>query len=105
MVIQAARELGLEVVPEGGSNFYHNMSMILDGHTTSAQYPVAELFDDVVQLWKNSKTAYTPTLIVTYGAIFGEYYWYNTRCWEKERLLILRQEQSSIQGAGIAFDT
>jgi len=28
-------------------------------------------------MWKNSKKqAYTPTLIVTYGAIFGEYYWY-----------------------------
>ena len=34
MVIQAARELGMEVVPEGGSFFYHDLTMILDGHTT-----------------------------------------------------------------------
>jgi Imidazolonepropionase and related amidohydrolases len=31
-IIQAARELKMEVVPEGGSTFYHNMSMIMDGH-------------------------------------------------------------------------
>jgi len=88
-VIQAARELGMEVVPEGGSHFFHNMSMILDGHTTiEHNIPVADIYDDVVQLWKNSKTAYTPTLIVCYGAVSGEYYWYqHTNVWEKERLL------------------
>ncbi len=89
MIIQAARELKMEVVPEGGSMFYHNMTMILDGHTTiEHNIPVVSISDDVVQLWKNSKTAYTPTLIVAYGAVSGEYYWYqHTNVWEKERLL------------------
>lgn len=89
MIIQAARELQMEVVPEGGSFFYHNIGMILDGHTTvEHNLPVAPLFDDVVQLWKNSKTAYTPTLIVNYASVSGEYYWYqHTNVWEKERLL------------------
>src|SRR5690625_7458397 len=32
-VLQAGRELGVFVFPEGGSTFTHNMSMILDGHT------------------------------------------------------------------------
>ncbi len=89
MVIQAARELNMEVVPEGGSLFYHNVAMLLDGHTTlEHNMPVAPLFDDVVQLWKNSKTGYTPTLIVCYGALSGEYYWYqHSNVWEKQRLL------------------
>ena len=89
MIIQAARELNMEVVPEGGSFFYHNTAMILDGHTTiEHNLPVATLYDDIVQLWKNAKTAYTPTLIVCYGAPSGEYYWYqHTNVWEKERLL------------------
>ncbi|MCW3113139.1 MAG: amidohydrolase [Segetibacter sp.] len=89
MIIKAARELGMEVVPEGGSFFYHNMSMILDGHTTiEHNIPVAPLYADVINLWKNSKTAYTPTLIVSYGGVSGEYYWYQkTNVWEKERLL------------------
>ncbi len=34
-VIAAARELGIMVVPEGGSTFQHNMTMIVDGHTVS----------------------------------------------------------------------
>lgn len=89
MVIQAARELKMEVVPEGGSFLYHNLAMILDGHTTiEHNLPVATLYDDVVQLWKNSQTAYTPTLIVSYGSVSGEYYWYqHINIWEKERLL------------------
>jgi imidazolonepropionase-like amidohydrolase/Tol biopolymer transport system component len=89
MVINAARELGIEVVPEGGSFFYHNTSMILDGHTTiEHNMPVATLYDDVIQLWKNAKTAYTPTLIVAYGAVSGEYYWYqHMNVWEQERLM------------------
>ncbi len=89
MVIKAARELGMEVVPEGGSFFFHNLSMILDGHTTiEHNMPVVPLYDDVIQLWKQSGTAYTPTLIVSYGSVSGEFYWYqHTNVWEKERLL------------------
>jgi len=89
MIIQAARELGMEVVPEGGSFFFHNLSMILDGHTTiEHNIPVAPLYQDVIQLWKNAGTAYTPTLIVSYGGVSGEYYWYqHTNVWENQRLL------------------
>jgi imidazolonepropionase-like amidohydrolase/Tol biopolymer transport system component len=89
MVIQAARELNMEVVPEGGSFYYHNLSMILDGHTTvEHNLPVATLYDDVFQTWKNAGTAYTPTLIVCYGALGGENYWLqHTNVWEKKKLL------------------
>ena len=88
-VIEAARQLGIMVVPEGGSFFYHNMSMILDGHTgIEHNIPVAPAYNDVIQLWSASQTGYTPTLIVNYGGINGEYYWYqHTNVWEKERLL------------------
>jgi len=88
-VIAAARDLKIEVVPEGGSTFFHNMSMILDGHTgIEHNIPIADISNDVVQLWRASKTAYTPTLIVTYGAVNGEYYWYQkTNVWENKRLL------------------
>lgn len=88
-VIQAARELEMLVVPEGGSTFLHNMTMILDGHTgVEHSIPVNPFYKDVQELWNNSQTAYTPTLIVGYGGIWGENYWYQkTRVWEKERLL------------------
>lgn len=88
-VIAAAKELGILVVPEGGSFFYHNMAMINDGHTTiEHNVPVAPLYDDVIQFWKRSKTTYTPTLIVNYASVSGEYYWYqHTNVWENEKLL------------------
>lgn len=88
-VIAAARELGIQVVPEGGSFFYHNLSQVVDGHTTvEHNIPVAPLYKDVTTLWAATKTHNTPTLIVNYGSVNGEYYWYqNTNVWEKERLL------------------
>jgi imidazolonepropionase-like amidohydrolase/Tol biopolymer transport system component len=83
-IIQAARELGMDVVPEGGSLFMGNMTQIADGHTTvEHSLPVANVYDDVLQFWRGSKTSYTPTLVVAYGGPFGEHYWYqNTQVWK-----------------------
>ncbi|MEO8382759.1 MAG: amidohydrolase family protein [Acidobacteriota bacterium] len=87
-VIAAARELGMMVVPEGGSLFEHNMTMVVDGHTgVEHSIPVANIYDDVLQLWSQTKTGYTPTLIVGYGGTWGENYWYQkTDVWADDRL-------------------
>jgi imidazolonepropionase-like amidohydrolase/Tol biopolymer transport system component len=89
MIIKAARELQMEVVPEGGSLLYFNETMILDGHTTVEHaLPVPKLYNDVVTLFAKSKSGYTPTLIVAYGGLEGENYWYqHTNVWENGRLL------------------
>ncbi|NNE76253.1 MAG: amidohydrolase family protein, partial [Pricia sp.] len=88
-ILQAAREMEMNVVPEGGSTFFTNMSMIMDGHTgIEHNIPVAPIYKDVKELWKNSKTGYTPTLIVNYGGMNGEYYFYQkNEVWENEKLL------------------
>ena len=88
-IMQAARELNVNVVPEGGSNFYANMSMIFDGHTgIEHNIPVNPVYKDVLSLWKNSKTGYTPTLIVNYGGMNGEFEWYQKmNVWENKTLL------------------
>ncbi|HEY0244721.1 MAG TPA: amidohydrolase, partial [Mucilaginibacter sp.] len=76
-IIEAARELQMEVVPEGGSTYFTNMNMILDGHTgIEHNIPVWPVYKDVKSLWNDSKSGYTPTLIVSYGTQFGENYWY-----------------------------
>ena len=76
-VLQAARELEMMVVPEGGSTFMHNMTMIVDGHTgIEHTLPVQTAYDDVMDLWRNTGVGYTPTLNVAYGGISGEQYWY-----------------------------
>ena len=53
------------------------MSGLVDGHTTvEHSIPLAHLYADVHQLWRQTKVAYTPTLIVAYGGNWGENYWY-----------------------------
>ena len=76
------------VVPEGGSLFQHNMTMIVDGHTgIEHAIPIGAVYEDVLQLWSQSRTGYTPTTVVGYGGIWGERYWYqHTNVWENERL-------------------
>ncbi len=88
-IIEAARELGMSVVPEGGALFQHNMSMIMDGHTgIEHALPIGEIYDDVVQFWSQTGVGYTPTLVVAYGGLGGENYWYrHTDVWDNERLL------------------
>lgn len=88
-IIEAARALNMMVVPEGGSTFFWNMSMVLDGHTgIEHNLPIAPVYDDVVQLVARSRTGLTPTLIVNYGGLSGEYFWYqHDNVWENKRLL------------------
>lgn len=76
MVVRAAQAEGMEVVPEGGSLFTMDISLVQDGNATvEHNLPVEYFYDDVVSLWGQSKTNYTPTLVVTYGGLAGDPYW------------------------------
>jgi imidazolonepropionase-like amidohydrolase/Tol biopolymer transport system component len=88
-IIQAAAELDMMVVPEGGMRFQHNLTELVDGHTTlEHSLPVQNVYADVLQLWSQVGTAYTPTFVVSYGGLMGEEYWYDrTNVWENPRLL------------------
>jgi imidazolonepropionase-like amidohydrolase/Tol biopolymer transport system component len=87
-IIEAARELRMMVVPEGGSNYAHNITHVLDGHTgLEHNIPVAPLYEDALALMTASKSGYTPTLIVNYGGLNGEFYWYqHDEVWKNPRL-------------------
>ncbi|MFQ6604243.1 MAG: amidohydrolase family protein [Fidelibacterota bacterium] len=87
-VLKAARQLHMLVFPEGGSTFQHNMNMIVDGHTgIEHSIPVSPLYDDVIKLFAASGVSYTPTLIVSYGGLWGENYWYqHQKVFEHEHL-------------------
>jgi len=88
-VLQAARATDMMVVPEGGALFYFNMSMIHDGHTgIEHSLSVPHVYRDVVTLFAESNSGYTPTLVVGYGGIWGENYWYqHQQVWNHEHLL------------------
>jgi imidazolonepropionase-like amidohydrolase/Tol biopolymer transport system component len=87
-VLNAARDLELMVVPEGGGKLYQNMSMIADGHTTlEHSLNIATGYSDLTQFWSQTEMAYNPTLVVAYGGLEGEKYWYDrTNVWENTRL-------------------
>ncbi|MEL6348206.1 MAG: amidohydrolase family protein, partial [Myxococcota bacterium] len=87
-VVEASRQVGLNVVPEGGSTLMHNLTMVVDGHTgVEHALPVAKIYDDVIQLWSATGVGYTPTLGVSYGGLMGENYWYaKTDVWAHPKL-------------------
>jgi imidazolonepropionase-like amidohydrolase/Tol biopolymer transport system component len=76
MVVAAAQREGMEVVPEGGSLYAMDITLIQDGNATlEHNLPVEHFYDDVVSFWSQTKTNYTPTLVVTYGGLAGDPYW------------------------------
>ena len=89
MLVKAARELEMLNVPEGGSLLYMNQTHVLDGHTgVEHSLPVPRIYKDTIELFAKSKVGYTPTAIVGYGGLSGEFYWYQTtNVWENEQLL------------------
>ncbi len=77
---QAAAELKLMPTTEGGLDMKLDITHIIDGFSGNEHnYPLIGLYDDVVRLTAESKIAYTPTLLVTYGGPSGENYFYTNQ--------------------------
>jgi Tol biopolymer transport system component len=77
LLIMAAREQHLMPTLEGGLDFKKNLTEAMDGYAGSEHtLPIAPLYKDVLQLYANSGTTWTPTLIVQYGGPWAENYWY-----------------------------
>jgi len=75
-VTAAALAEGMRSVAEGGSLFGMDMTLIADGNTTiEHNLPLGVFYEDVLQFFSQSKTGYTPTLVVTYGGPAGDPYW------------------------------
>ncbi len=74
-VIQAANELHLMPTTEGGLDVKMNLTEAIDGYSGHEHtIPTYPLQSDIVLA--GSQITYTPTLIVAYGAPWGENYWY-----------------------------
>jgi imidazolonepropionase-like amidohydrolase/Tol biopolymer transport system component len=84
MVVKAAQAEGMEVVPEGGSLFTQDVTLIQDGNSTvEHNVPLHIFYKDLVQLWGQTTVDYTPTLVVTFGGLAGDPYWRaHTNVWE-----------------------
>ncbi|MBB6093727.1 Tol biopolymer transport system component [Povalibacter uvarum] len=99
-LLQAASEQGLMVDLEGAGHFYDNVSSILDGYTNlEHNLPVATYYDDLLQMFRNSAMSNTPTLIVTFGELFGENYIYqHQEPWKESKV------RSFIPGVNNAYN-
>ena len=76
-VVEAARKENMIVVAEGGSLYHMDMALVQDGNTSlEHNLPQEFIYDDVIQMFKQTNVAYIPTLAVTYGGIRGEDYYY-----------------------------
>jgi Tol biopolymer transport system component len=76
-LIMAARELKLMPTTEGGLDYRLNMTHTMDGYPgIEHTMPIIPAFGDVVQLFKETQTTNTPTMIVQYGGPWAENYYY-----------------------------
>ena len=84
MVIEAARQAGMLVVAEGGSLYHMDMNLVADGITgVEHNIPVMKVYEDVLKFWSETEVGYTPTLVVTYGGLTSEDYFYKeTEVWK-----------------------
>jgi imidazolonepropionase-like amidohydrolase len=75
-IVSAARAQNILVVPEGGSLFQMDITLIQDGDSTlEHNLPQRRLYDDVVSFFSETRVANNPTLVVTYGGLAGDPYW------------------------------
>ena len=104
-VTAAAMAEGMRSVAEGGSLFGFDMTLIADGNTTvEHNLPLGVFYEDVLQFFSESKTGYTPTLVVTYGGPAGDPYWRShTDVWKHP--LLQKHEPAAILAANNARRT
>lgn len=75
--IDACKDLGITPTCEGALDVKLGMTEMIDGYSGHEHaLPVVPLYNDMAQLIAQTQTYYTPTLLVTYGAPFGENYWF-----------------------------
>ena len=78
-VVQAAHELGMMPTTEGGLEMRLDMTHALDGfYGNEHNLPIMPIYKDVVELYAQSRIAYTPTMLVSYGGPWAEKYFYTT---------------------------
>jgi imidazolonepropionase-like amidohydrolase len=75
-VVAASIAENIQVVAEGASLFAQDIALIADGNTAlEHNIPQLDLYEDVISFFAQTKVAYTPTLVVTYGGLAGDPYW------------------------------
>jgi Tol biopolymer transport system component/imidazolonepropionase-like amidohydrolase len=96
-LIEAAKEYGITATIEGSLDLKLNLTQMADGYSGQEHsLPIMPIYRDVVEFVARTKTFYTPTILVAYGAPWSENFYFETentsgdaklRRWIPEELL------------------
>lgn len=78
-ILEACKEYGITPTIEGSLDLKLNLTQIADGYTGQEHsFPIMPLHKDVVEFVAQTKTFYTPTILVAYGAPWSENFYFET---------------------------
>ena len=78
-ILEACKEYGITATIEGSLDLKLNLTQMADGYSGQEHsFPIAPLYKDVTMFVAKTKTFYTPTILVAYGAPWSENYWFET---------------------------
>jgi imidazolonepropionase-like amidohydrolase/Tol biopolymer transport system component len=76
-ILEACKEYGITATIEGSLDMKLNLTQMADGYSGQEHsFPIQPLYKDVVEFVARTKTFYTPTILVAYGAPWSENYWF-----------------------------
>lgn len=76
-IIEACREYGITATIEGSLDLKLNLTQMADGYSGQEHsFPIAPLYKDVTTFVARTKTFYTPTILVAYGAPWTENFFF-----------------------------
>ena len=76
-IIEACKEYGITATIEGSLDLKLNLTQMADGYSGQEHsLPIVPLYKDVTEFVAQTKTFYTPTILVAYGAPWSENYWF-----------------------------
>ncbi len=87
-VAMACKEYKITPTTEGALDLKLNLTQVIDGYSGHEHsFPIQPIYKDVVEIVAQSKTYYTPTILVAYGAPWTEnYFFQNTDVLGNEKL-------------------
>jgi Tol biopolymer transport system component/imidazolonepropionase-like amidohydrolase len=76
-IIEACQEYGITPTIEGSLDLKLNLTQMADGYSGQEHsFPIMPLYKDVIEYVVKTKTFYTPTTLVAYGAPWTENYFF-----------------------------
>ncbi len=76
-IIEACKEYGITATIEGSLDLKLNLTQMADGYSGQEHsFPIMPLYKDVIEFVVRTKTFYTPTILVAYGAPWSENYYF-----------------------------